>query len=441
MWMAWGIVLLAPAVVFAQAMVPVPREVPVISKNPQIEGKDGFSGNVMLYMGYDTNISYGSGEDGTAETQYETAVPGLSMSLIPGIRWVSPQLNTDKRETGKLHYGAELRGIYRQYYTSSKGGIYNDPRFGAHLGAVVFYSPSPSLHFQVYNIFDRFSEPHYLFRDTFTMSWDQNQLGVVARIVPNDGLFETVLRYNMGLTYFEDSSLSTGSKLEHNIQLRASYKFLPSSHLWIVGTYDMNHYFEFGDLRNSTPVKVLGGVSTPLWTDFSLSVGGGYGWGLYASGPSPSSWLAFTGLQYSVSSRLKLAFLYNHTFEDSVLGSYSDQHNFSLQATVPFGQRLLFTGSVGYRHLEYFSVVHGSGGSGPDTRVDDVIFANLSLSYKLRHDLLLRAQYKLMSDQTPYRATTGEHPLHDPEATFPLAIQNNPSFVKNEIFLTLDWHF
>ena len=422
-------------------MIPVPREVNVIKTNPQLEARPGFAGSILAYLGYDTNISYGSGDDTLPETQFESVVPGLSLALTPSIRWTSAQLHESSRDAGKLHYGFEISGTYRQMYSPDKSGIYNDPRFGAHVGGVLFYSPSPMFHFQVYEMFDRYSEPHYMIRDTFTQSWDSNQLGVLARVVPGDGLLETVLRYNLGVTYFEDSLLKSANKLEHNFQLRASYKFLPQSQLWLVATYDMNSYFENGSVRDSTPIKLSGGVSTPLWTSLALSLGGGYGWGMYSSGPSPDTWLAFAGLNYSISARLKAGFLYSHTFEDSVLGSYSDQNNFSLNLTSMFGQKLMLQGQVGYRHLEFFAVAHVAGGSGDDIRVDDVFFADLTLSYKLRPDLFLRAQYKFMTDQTPYRATTPVNPDPDPNSEFPLSIVNNPSFIKQELFLTLAWHF
>ncbi|MBU1243962.1 outer membrane beta-barrel protein [Myxococcota bacterium] len=438
-----AVLLLTPVIARAQggSMIPVPREVGVIAPDAQIESRNGFSGSVLGYMGYDTNISYGSGDDTTAETQFESAVPGLSMSLIPGIRYVSPQLLESERTGGKVHYGFEIRGIYRQNYSPDKSGIYNDPRFGAHLGGVVIYSPSKLFTIQAYEIFDRYSEPHYMIRDTFTASWDQNQAGVLMRIVPGDGLLETVLRYNMNLYYFEESELSSANKMEHNIQARVSYKFLPNSHLWLTGSYDINQYFENGGVRNSMPIKVAGGVSTPLWTSLALSLGGGYGWGFYASGPAPDTWLAFAGIQYSMSARLKLFFKYEHTFEDSLLGSYSDQNNFTFGATMPFGQNLLFTAQGGYRHLVFASIAHAEPANTENTRVDDIFFADLTLSYKIRKDLVLRAQYKFMTDQTPYRAATPPFPNPGPEFDFPLSIVNNPSFMKHELYLTLAWYF
>ncbi len=439
-----GVLLwLLPATALAQGggMIPVPREVNVISPDAQIESRPGFSGSVVGNLGYDTNISYGSGDDSTPETQFESAVPGLAMALIPGIRFTSPQLLESERTGGKLHYGFELRGIYRQFYSPDKSGVYNDPRFGAHLGGTFLYSPSKLFTIQAYEIFDRYSEPHYMIRDTFTQSWVQNQAGVLLRIVPGDGLLETVLRYNMGLFYFEDADLSGANKLEHNLQARVSYKFLPNSHLWLIGTYDINSYFDNGGARDSMPVKVAGGVSTPIWTSLALSLGGGYGWGFYASGAAPDTWLLFAGLQYSVSTRLKLQGKYEHTFEDSMLGAYSDQHNFTFAATMPFGQNLMLTAQAGYRHLTYVGVLHAEPSNTETTRVDDIIFADLALSYKLRKDLVLRAQYKFMTDQTPYRARTPPYPTTDPDFEFPLSIVNNPSFMKHELFLTLAWHF
>ncbi len=430
-----------PSAALAQeGLIPVPREVKVIATDSQMESRPGFSGNVLGLFGYDTNISYGSGDDSTPETQFESAVPGLSMAIIPGIRYVSPQMMETKRDFGKFHYGIDLNATYRQLYSPDKSGIYNDPRFGAHLGGTFVYMPNPHFTLQGYEIFDRYSEPHYMVRDTFTMSWDQNQLGLLMRIVPGDELFETVIRYNFGLYYFEDSDLSSANKMEHNFQARVSYRFLPHSLLWLVGSYDINSYFENGGVRDSMPVKASGGISTPLWgTNVAISLGGGYGWGFYNSGPSPSTWLAFAGLQYAVSARLKIALQYEHTFNDSLLGSYSDEHNFTAGATLPFGERMLLTGQAGYRHIVFAGVVHADGATGDDTRVDDVVFANLQLGYKLRNDLILRASYRFMTDQTPYRTTTPTNP--NPGQGFPLTIVNNPSFTKNELFLQLAWFF
>lgn len=106
---------------------------------------------------------------------------------------------------------------------------------------------------------------------------------------------------------------------------------------------------------------------------------------------------------------------------------------------MPFGEKMLFTGQAGYRHLVFNGVVHETGASGDSTRVDDVVFANLQLGYKLRSDLILRASYRFMTDQTPYRATTPN--IITPGQGFPLTIVNNPSFTKNEFYLNLAWFF
>jgi hypothetical protein len=96
------------------------------------------------------------------------------------------------------------------------------------------------------------------------------------------------------------------------------------------------------------------------------------------------------------------------------------------------------TGQAGYRYLTFYGVVHEAGATGDNTREDNVVFANLQLGYKLRNDLILRASYRFMTDQTPYRTTTSTHPNRE---RFPLTIVNNPSFTKNELFLQLSWFF
>lgn len=440
-WVFFLIFAIAPQTVFAQeGLIPVPREMKVIGLDPQMEGRPGLSGSVLGMFGYDTNISYGSGDDSTPRTQFESPVPGLSMAIIPSVRFTSPQWFMNKRDVGMLHYGAELQAVYRQFYSPEKSGIYNDPRFGAHVGGNFMYVPNTHFLLQAYEIFDRHAEPHYMVRDTFTMSWIQNQAGLLMRIVPGDELFETVIRYNMGLYYFEDADIASSNKIEHNFQARLTYRFLPHSLLWFVGSYDINSYFENGSIRNSMPVKVSGGLFTPLWgTNMALNLGGGYGWGFYSSGASPSTWLAFMGFQYVISTKIKLSVQYEHIFNDSLLGSYSDEHNFIAGVTMPFGERMLFTGQAGYQYLRFYGVVHEADARGDDIRVDNVVFAKLQLGYKLRNDLILRASYHFMTDQTPYRTTTPPHP--NPGDDFPLTIDNNPSFTKNELFLQLSWFF
>ena len=431
---------LLPAVAHAQgSMIPVPREVNVISPDAQIESRAGFSGSVLGNLGYDTNISYGSGTAAVVGQRLENVTPGLSMALIPGIRYTSPQLLESERTGGKVHYGFEIRGIYRQYYSSDAEGI-NDPRFGAHLGGTLLYAPSKLFDLQLYEIFDRYTEPHYLVRDTLSQSWIQNQAGVLLRIIPGDGLFETVLRYNMNLYLFDGDQLDRSNKMEHNIQARVSYKFLPNSHLWLIGTYDINSYFDAAGGSDSMPIKVAGGVSTPILTSLAVSLGGGYGWGLYDSGASPDTWLLFAGLQYSMSARLKLQAKYEHTFEDALVGEYSDQHNFSVGATMPIGEKLLVTAQAGLRFVTFAGVPVRFDLPDTTTRADTIFFSDLSVSYKLRPDLLLQAHYKLMSDSTPYRYVANTVPDSDPDFGG-LPITNNPSYMKHELYLSLAWHF
>ena len=89
----------------------------------------------------------------------------------------------------------------------------------------------------------------------------------------------------------------------------------------------------------------------------------------------------------------------------------------------------------------FADVQHAEPSNTEASRVDDIFYADLTLGYKLRSDLVLRAQYKFMTDQTPYRAVTGENPAEDPDNQFPLTLVNNPSFMKHELYLTLAWHF
>ncbi|MBN2724633.1 MAG: hypothetical protein JXR95_11235 [Deltaproteobacteria bacterium] len=414
---------------------PVTREKAIIKNNPFQLKNEGFSGMIDIFAGYDSNINYAAGD---STSIYEGTVGGLAFLLNPSIRFTTSDLSKRFNSSSKLAYGVEASILYRQYYnTATVDNIFNEPRFGASLGGELYYKPSDNFKIQLFEKGTRYSEPHYLFSDTYTQTWYQNALGIGMLVVPGGGLLEMVLRYELNLNIFEDATLSAGNRMGHRFGFRASYKFFPYTMVWFSTTYDIWSYFD-NSARGSMPLRLYGGVSTPITTSLALTLGGGYGWGFYNSGNSPSTWLALGSLTYTLVNKLKLGFNYNHTFEDSVIGSFSDEQNFSLTAYYQPYRTILFQSSLGFRLMNYYDIYYENGGTGDSTRTDTILYATFSGQYRFSNNLTFGVNYRFMMDSTPYRVTTSVQTIYPDSAG---SIVNNPSYMKHEIFLTGTYYF
>jgi hypothetical protein len=423
--------------VFAQAgsgsELPVSKAKTVIGTNPLHSGKEGFQGQISFFAGYDSNLTYGSGGD-TGTTRYEQVVPALSFKLNSSVKWVTSELHQRFAAKSPFQYGAEVGMNYHQpYEMTTSQGIYNDPRFSGFLKGVLFWVPSRYFKIQLYEIMNRFSKTHYLLKNDFTLNWINNKVGVFTSIVPGDGLIETTIGYEMDLLLFEQSELSSANRIAHKFSFRASYRFLPNSLLWLAATYDMNQYLE-NSSQNSMPIKGYAGISTPLWTNLTLTLGGGYSYPL--SGTMPMTWLATTTLTYTMASKLKIGFNYNHNFEDTIIGSYADQNDFSLFGFIPIGQKMLFQAQVGYKIINYMGLTYTNPpATAPTSRLDNIVFTSLQLSYKFSKSLVGSISYQFMLDSSDYRLLGITGNSDEP------VIDNDPSFMKHEIYFAIQYFF
>ncbi|MBU1238518.1 hypothetical protein KJ865_02315 [Myxococcota bacterium] len=430
--------LLLPNVVFGQdgtgSSIPVPNEKIVISTHPMEEGKKGVAGQLGAWLGYDSNLTYGSGTVSSTQTRYEEMIPALSFKLNASVKWTTEELHRRFNAESELQYGLELGAEYHQpYEMTTVDGSYNEPRFNGFLKGVVYWKPSRHFRMELYEIMNRNSKTHYLFKNDFVMSWIENQIGVVAQIIPGDGLLDTTLSYNLGLILFEDSEMSAANRLNHEVGARVAYRFLPQSHLWLAASYDWFQYLDNGS-RDSMPIKFYGGVSTPLWINLALTVGGGYGMSL--SGNMPATWLATATLTYTLASKLKIGFNYNHSFTDSLISDYSDSHNFSLMSFIPLGDRQMIQAQAGLSLINYVNILYTDPAvTGDANRSDTVIFFRAQYSYKFTKNLLGNISYSFMTDQTPYRASGITSQTNE------LPIDNDPSFMKHEVYLALQYLF
>ncbi|MGM0595696.1 MAG: hypothetical protein ACQES9_01525 [Myxococcota bacterium] len=432
-------IVVFPLVVKAQG-IPVKKERQVITAKPHQSYKGGFQGAVQLFAGYDSNLTYGSDNlDPNGDGQnniYEEAIPALSVRLAPSVKWVTPELHKRGEASTKLQYGFELGGVFRQpYETTTPNGAYNDLRVAGFLKGVLYYKPSRHFRLQLYEEMNRYSEPHYLLNKDYTQSWIQNSVGGYMTIIPGDGLLDFVLNYNMDFNYFEQEELNSANRVAHTFGFRTQYRFLPRSFIWFAANYNIYQYLENSDSRNSMPIKLYGGLSTPLWLKFALTVGGGYGFSL--SGNMPQTWLAMANLTYKLSSKYKIGLGYSHDYEDSLIGSYSDTHNFYLLGIMPFTKKILLQGKLGYRLENHYDIYYGYTTDNPTSRTDNIFYLQLMASYKINDNFAARLSYQFMMDKTPYTATT----TTNPDPTINTAIDNDPSFMKHEVYLSISYFF
>ena len=290
------------------------------------------------------------------------------------------------------------------------------------LAGAVTFNPLGAFRFHIDETFTRTNEaPNQPSAQSFNRII--NRVGATASIVPGDGVLQGHLSYHNNIALH--NILPTADYMRHDMLGRFVWQFFPRTAALLTVDWRILQYFSEsrGALNsdvglgadvapnvNSKPLRITGGLNGLITNGLSLRIVGGYGWGFYESGANFSGVLIDTQLSYNygLSRRNSVSLGYARDFNDSILGSYTTSHRFSLGLKQKFGERLSIglQGAVSLRQL-VFPISGGQVGTDGGavvvlpSQLDDVpITLNASADYTFTKWFMLGVQYNLMMNLT-----------------------------------------
>jgi len=212
-----------------------------------------------------------------------------------------------------------------------------------------------------------------------------NRAGATVGIHPGTRVLQLDLGYEYGVYRYLTPSLVDLAKDRHKFQADFTWQFLPKTAVVLRGTASLNRYRE--ETRSvrgsdetlpnvdSTPIRVVGGLSGNLRRRLSARLLGGYSTALYEFGPTHYGPLARADLTYqygSLSLDNKLSLGYKYDFNDSTVGNYYTYHRAGLDWQQNFAEkRFGLMAGVHYTRRDYSSITALTDGDGDTAAIED----------------------------------------------------------------------
>lgn len=396
---------------------------------------------VAAEVGYDTNYLRTSDNNNPAGAIRIRVTPSLSLSSLGPQRMEgtsnAPPPDVEFRTTAALTYN-EFFGVNGredlQRAVSSQRNISGNLDLGLNilprrewsgtLSAGVGRSIQPSEQ----GAFDQFQGAfdRILVRAGAELAW-----------APGAGLLDWRLGYRFGGTIFEQAVVGGLTNVEHTIQTRGRWRFLPRTALIYDGRFGFINYVNNATggayvKSGSHPIRTRLGVSGLITPSFGILAMGGWGTSFYdpvivdgvvtkgrdfdsfigqaeikwylSPNPAPGSAAETGGSQSSLS----LGFI--RDFQDSFLGTYVERDRFYANFSYFFGGTFLLVIDGGAGPMVYPDIPRGVGsiqdqGAWTDIRYDASVFGEWRIKDYLGVNALLR--YSGNASETTFTTEEG----------------------------------
>ncbi|NCQ61506.1 MAG: outer membrane beta-barrel protein [Myxococcales bacterium] len=392
--LASGVVLSGTTTARAQAW---------LDDRDRTEGAGIRTGNLEIHpglgaeVGYDSNVyNQSSGAQGSAILRI---TPHISLSTLGSERSGEDQ---GEHVAPRLSFRAGLSGsLYHYFATTQKTNV----GIGADLALTI--NPEGRFAFGITDIYTRSIRPFAAGPASFNYARDQNNAGVNLRFGTAGRIFEGNIGYTAQLDLFEDSFLSYANGLTHQIDLGATWRFLP--HTALVYDFQLNNasYFDTSGstglaLSTNTRLRTRLGLNGAFTPKFSMTLMVGYGAAFVqdASFAEKETVVGQLELRFRPSPTNTFKLGYNRELEASILGAWRVRDRGYLNYQMVFGRALMLgvEGSAAYVSYGTTSSVSTSA-----TRSDVVLTAKLFGEYRFTDWLALNATVMYTGDITSFQ--------------------------------------
>ena len=250
-------------------------------------------------------------------------------------------------------------------------------------------------------------------------------VGTYGSIQPGGGsVFYERLGYHFSDTIYPDDPTLT--HMEHRIESRTQWNFLPQTHMALDVDFRIIHFTEseretsyiYDDSTRTNPFGLplrlkysLGGLFT---TRLSYDIAAGYTYIYYDPNKPVHSWLLSAKVRYDFTNNIGLQAGYKHDYETATFGDYYLFHKAEIGFDALFFDRLQTELKFAYAYNTY------TVGDDNNARNDHFLTADLNLYYSFLSGLRLGVNYKLRAD---------------------IADMVDCSYLRNSAYLTLSYEY
>jgi len=400
----------------AVAVLPVEASAQAWVSNPDFsEGVGIRAGDLELHpsiggeLGYDSNFFRAAPSEGVYDVMRLRITPSLRLSTLGARRRAAPT-------PPSVTFNGGAHAAYNEIIplSSSESNISKQRNVAVGADAKLDVFPQGKVGFDLLGAFVRAIEPvgdgDDLTRGRSGFNRDTLRGGTGVTWRPGGGLFDWRLGYGVTYNVFEDDAFSGFANLQHDINTRGRWRFLPRSALLFDSTYSMLRYTNSNAQQTNGDI-IRSRIGFRGLVTYHLAVLGMLGWGssFYDSRNTAGGLVAqqFDSLlanaevrwfviprptleEASVTSGLSsVALGYARTFENSYLGSFYQRDRGYLQFNAFLVGRVVSGLEFGVSRVAYpqsqvsgpFNQLRLDGRAFGEYRFTDTFATNLTFLY------------------------------------------------------------
>ncbi len=387
--------LVFPAVAAAQA------DQPWLQDRRYTEGIGYRVGDLELHPGLGAEFGYDSNYFHRASS--ENPISSLRLRITPSFSLST--LSQQRREAGgggapppDFEFRAGLSATYNEFFpvgtaNDAESELMRDQRnVSGVLNLNLVILPSRPWSGILYADLGRNITPSNAGETSLSFNRIQTNAGGELAWTPGGGLFDWRLGYRFGGTLFESSEFSDLTSLEHTIQTRGRWRFLPRTALMYDGRFSFINYPSGTEKTSSRPVRALLGLNGLVTNSFAILAMAGWGASFYTQQPGASQPEDFDSVIWQgevkyyltpnpssdpAAATLSLSSVaagVTRDFFDSYIGTYYQRDRGYLNFSYFFGGRFLVILEGGAGAISYPAIEPLAEAPWTDVRVDASLF-------------------------------------------------------------------
>lgn len=366
-----------------------------------------------IESGYQSNVFFQDEDD----LQGTIGSALMRISVGGGIATTPPERMAAEAPGGamaqpKLAFESDLNLTWNQYL-SSESTVNRQSDLGANAMVDLTLNPQGVFSFKIRDTFNRVVRPPPV-PSAEDADHDRNELLVGTEFRPGGGALKGFATYTFGIDFYERTALDFGNRMSHTFAVGARYQWLPKTQFSLETSFGMVSPSESAVKSASTPLRIVGGISTLLLPRFGVILKGGYGNAFYESGPSFGNYLAQVETRHLLGPTIRASFGYVHDFNDSIFANYYADHAFFGRLGAQFAGRwqLKAKGEIRMRDYAFqnpgmpleFGATRfcGDAACTSSTRSDLIFRFDTTLDYAVNEWLRAGVEYLFTSDTTDF---------------------------------------
>jgi hypothetical protein len=383
-----------------------------------------------LGLGYSFNSNLFNSDD----TAWESPTSAQMLRIGPGLRIAS-------KNPQNVALDLSAAAHWDQYFGDSEA-VTEQSNLGAdmHAKAAFFQQSAISLVLE-----DRFRRALERRGYESTKNFNRNVNAVGAGIVfkPGGGALELKAGYAFNSDFFTDMNQDWGDLLFHEVKVNGSWKFFPFTALVLDANWQVRNYLadgqgRYGELTDSTPLRVRVGLNGFITKKLSAMILVGYGNSMHDKHDVPAGAttnpnendsfnmaIGEARISYKFSPNTIVQGGYRYDFADSIFSNYSEYHRINVNFLQRIANRVDLEVDLAYVYRVYAQLPRAYFEEATDPAVKASLWGLLT-GYD-RVDSLLLARLKAKVDITRFLAF---------EATYDMELNNDPLQGRDAIFGT-----